>query len=222
MPFPPEPFTYHGGCNCRSIRYRIAVPAEMSRPLNIYGTSAAPERLPMSVICQCNDCRRTHGQAFGFALINVLSWASFSLRSQSEEERKEEHKEEKVGEERQEDWIPAPALFDATTGPRLDVPVLKDSTLKFFRSSPNRARGFCSNCGTPLCYFAFATPDKLPEGWYPQLDIWAGTVDRGDLEKEWFRPERELWTDFGLEWGMGITKKGASGVTRCRRYKLED
>lgn len=69
-------------------------------------------------------------------------------------------------------------------------------------ASPKRARGFCGRCGTQLCYFVFGESEKLPKNWIPQLDLWAGAVDRCDLEKDWFVPERELWADFGIGWGL--------------------
>lgn len=45
------------------------------------------------------------------------------------------------------------------------------------------------------------------------LDIWLGTVDRDDLEKEWMRPERMLWCEKGIDWIRDMARNGAGGVS---------
>ena len=62
MPFPPEPFTINGGCNCRAIRYRISVPEPSFRPTHPFASQTTPPDhpaayFPMIATDGCNDCR---------------------------------------------------------------------------------------------------------------------------------------------------------------------
>lgn len=40
------------------------------------------------------------------------------------------------------------------------------------------------------------------------VDILVGTVDRADLEKEWMKPQRELWWDMGIPWIQELASDG--------------
>jgi hypothetical protein len=46
------------------------------------------------------------------------------------------------------------------------------------------------------------------------LDIWIGSVDQKDLEKDWLVPERHLWYDVGIEWIRKFGSKGSGGVPK--------
>ncbi|KAF2737121.1 hypothetical protein EJ04DRAFT_510482 [Polyplosphaeria fusca] len=230
MPFPPCSFTYAGGCNCRAIRYRTTIPNISSRPPNIYGASAPPAKLPMVAICHCNDCRRAHSQALGFAIINDLTWVELSLLSQSAPAAHSneagalaaEKETRDAADAQRPEWIAAATLLHPRDGPQEGHQAIADSWLRFYRASEGRARGFCGRCGTPLMYFAFAEEEKLPEGWYPQLDIWLGTVDRCDLnDGDRFAPSRELWANYGIEWALKFAAHEVEKIPRCAMHSLE-
>jgi hypothetical protein len=87
MPLPDHAFTLNGGCNCRSIRYRIHVPARLERQLHPFmlafsknpptgekwkleDVEADPNfaRAPLIITCHCNDCRRSTGSILPFAI----------------------------------------------------------------------------------------------------------------------------------------------------------
>jgi hypothetical protein len=93
------------------------------------------------------------------------------------------------------------------------------TTLGVFVSSPNRYRWFCIRCGTPLAY---SIPlSAQPPFWRsmnpppPRMfDIWLGTCDRDVLDNEWMRPEKVVWTHFGIEWVKEMSKDGLGDVDR--------
>ena len=227
MPFPKDGFTYYGGCNCRAVRYRVSVPEYSSRPDNPYGQIEPTDKLPMVAICYCNNCRRAHGQFFGFAIINKLSWVDFSLSAKSTpavsadaagsieaNERDRDAADNKRTTSGQAPWVPASDLFDPISGPKYDDPAIEKTWLRFYSAKQGRSRGFCGRCGTHVCYFVFGSDEELPDWWFPQLDIWASTVDRCDLEEDGgqrFAIGRQLWADYGLTWakkfGAGETAK---------------
>jgi hypothetical protein len=41
------------------------------------------------------------------------------------------------------------------------------------------------------------------------VDILLGTIDRVELVKDWFKPERELWWDMGIPWIQELVRHGA-------------
>ncbi|CAD6442169.1 18c97f34-50b1-4aba-9cbf-53ec0726f833 [Sclerotinia trifoliorum] len=87
MPLPSTPLTIHGGCSCKTLRYKLEIPEASERPLHPYcwkaktaSRSSSPSesdydsgdeyrdnksgeevRLPMIAIDLCNDCRRATG-----------------------------------------------------------------------------------------------------------------------------------------------------------------
>lgn len=220
MPFPKEACSYSGGCNCRAIRYKVTIPKHTTRPDNPYDKPEPYSKLPMVAICHCNDCRRTHSSPFGFAIVNPLDWVELSLSSPETPSVPAKDSSELASESSRDQadshrtWIPATSIFDFDNGP-VEQP---ESWLRFYKASPRRARGFCGRCGTNLLYFVFGESANLPTNWIPQLDLWAGAVDRCDLEKDWFVPERELWLDFGIGWAMQFTKHETPVLPRFGRY----
>jgi hypothetical protein len=118
--------------------------------------------------------------------------------------------EQKKDEER--NWFPAQELFPPGTKSR------DNTTLAFYTSSEGRTRAFCSNCGTQFAYSAF----PYPEGWPRMLDIWIGSVDQEDLEKDWLIPERHLWWDVGIEWIRKFGAEGSGGVPKHGIYKVDE
>lgn len=44
------------------------------------------------------------------------------------------------------------------------------------------------------------------------LDILVGTIDRADLEKDYMRPERQLWCNRGVPWIRDMATNGAKSV----------
>lgn len=78
------------------------------------------------------------------------------------------------------------------------------STLRRFGSSPKRTRTFCGNCGTNLTYAIF----PMVEGFPDIFDTLLGTVDRGDLERDWLAPERHCWWSKGVPWVQALARGG--------------
>jgi len=99
-------------------------------------------------------------------------------------------------------WLPAAEIF----GPS------HPAALGLYKSSPGRSRWFCRHCGTSLAYSIDA--GVIPEewGWPTMLDIWLGTVDRRDIEKDYMAPERMLWCEKGVPWIRRQATKGAGGI----------
>ena len=200
MPLPPHPLTITGGCNCRSIRYQINVPAFSSRPKSVYCTpgAAIPDdaRIPFITIDHCNDCRRATGALLPFGLVTDVVTAELSFNSNP--------------------LCPASDLWSTP----LDA-LQTSSTLGHYHSSAGRNRWFCRKCGTMLFYTL--SEGVIPEDWgWPQmLDIWLGTVDRECLEKEYMKPERMLWCEMGVPWIRELARSGAGGVPEHPLTKID-
>jgi len=185
MPLPEKPFTLNGGCNCGSIRYRMNVPKFEDRPLSVYCDEHAiseTTRFPQVLIDHCNDCRRATGCMTPIWIATVVQYIEFSIQGTVEKT-----------------WIKGDEIF------KLENLGTKQYTpLKWFKSSDTKFRGFCDNCGTSLCYRS----TNLMPGWPDMVDILLGTVDREDLEKDWLKPERELWWEMGIPWVRDLTRDG--------------
>ena len=210
MTLPDTPVTIHGGCNCRAIRYKISLPPVSERPLNPYhdpGTDIGGIRLPMVAIDHCNDCRRATGALIPFWIATHLPTVTASVRSRSGQSGD--------GEE-EETWHPAAEVFDR------DSSVSKDSFLAFYESSKDRIRSFCGQCGTNLAYRMDKASVPDLQGRPEMLDVLLGTVDREDLEKEWFVPERALWSNFGIDWVRKLVREGAGGTPEHPLWKINE
>ncbi|KAF4628673.1 hypothetical protein G7Y89_g9473 [Cudoniella acicularis] len=195
MPLPDHAFIVHGGCNCRAIRYKVDVPALNDRFLHpTKDQSNVPEdekiRFPMSLICHCNDCRTSSGALVNYAFACLNSYVSFKLESRNGKESKE--------------WIPAADIFPPAEFKR------SDTFLAFYHSSTVITRSFCARCGTSLTY----NIDQMPAPFPPFLDIWTGTIDREDLEKDWLIPVRHCWIDVEVPWIGRMACEGTGGAPR--------
>ena len=111
--------------------------------------------------------------------------------------------------------MPAGEAFDFRS------PVLKDLHLSVYKSTPERSRWFCSRCGTMVAYSV--DPGVIPAEWsWPtMLDIWLGTVDREDIEKDYMSPERMLWCDKGVPWIRRLARSGAGGIPEHPLTKID-
>ncbi len=208
MTFTKEPITINGGCNCKAVRYKVSVPPFSERPPNPYrtpGTDVGDLRIPMSVICHCNNCRSAMGTILPMAIVTVLSTVSIACKPRNSNARNSE-----------ETWRPAAEVFDHTNK------TLDDVFLAHYESSQGRSRWFCGRCGTNLAYTIH--PGVVPEewGWPKMLDIWLGTVDRKELEAEGMVPERMLWCDFGIDWIRKWSIRGGGGIPEHPTTKIDE
>ena len=207
MTLPKSPFTIAGGCNCGPIRYKVNVPEFEERPVLTYCDAHAISndvRFPRVLIDHCNDCRRATGSLIGLVLCLPIPFLEFSVAAPyigkypaDRSDIRDEGRKWTGGSEflRPEDLVAG-----------------KHAPLKIYRSSPRILRGFCDNCGTMMLY----RPIKFPEGWIESCDIWMGTFDKSDLEKEWMKPECELWWDMGIPWVREMVRDGTVKVDMPR------
>ena len=215
MPLPTEPFTIHGGCNCKAVRYRVNIPAFAERAMNPYrtpGKDIGDLRVPMVCIDHCNDCRRATSSILPHALITEIRAVEASVLERSDVQAAHGILDRADADRRFE---PAIGLFDFTNL------ALQSTYLAFFKSTEKRSRWFCSRCGTPVAY---SVDDGVvpPEwGWPKMLDIWLGTVDREDLEKDFMRPERMLWCEKGVPWVREMARDGAGRVPEHPLTKID-
>ena len=113
------------------------------------------------------------------------------------------------------EWTPAAGVFN------FQNPALKDLYLTVYKSSQGRSRWFCSHCGTMVAYSV--DPGVIPAewGWPTMLDIWLGTVDSKDLEKDYMSPERMLWCEKGIPWIRRLATSGAGGIPEHPLTKID-
>ncbi|ORY58849.1 uncharacterized protein BCR38DRAFT_413166 [Pseudomassariella vexata] len=196
MPLPREPFTIHGGCNCKAIRYRISVPPHKDRVLSPYctpGGDIGDHRLPVTQICHCNDCRHATAQLPSFILMALTSSVQVSAAPTLADI-------EALGNEHT--WTPGTEMFDHTNT------VHKETWLGLYKSTPVRSRWFCKRCGVQIAYNLDA--GSVPEewGWPVMVNFCLGTVDREYLEKDYMKPDHANWTALGIPWVRDLVTKG--------------
>lgn len=203
---PVTPFTINGGCNCGAIRYRITVPAHSERIPTPYRTPGADIeddddlRLPAFIICHCNDCRTGSSGIVLAAILADLYTVEARIAAAPDKSDGPAHSESA-------EWKPASQVFDkplvlASSGP-----------LAVYESSPLRSRWFCRVCGTPFAYNIDAEHPAYSEWKWPlMLDIFLGTVDREDLERDWMVPERRLWCEPGVPWIRKLIAGGSNAA----------
>lgn len=182
MPLPDEALDVQGGCNCGAVRYRLSIPPVSDRPLHPKAAAESPVPLPFLVVDYCNDCRRATGALLPVWLCAPMKMASVSLVSANPAKLKQKASERKDQPEVQgSPWMPASDIFTPAS-------VNQDHFLRWYESSNERWRWFCSRCGTNIAYTAV-----YPAGFPNMLDITLGSVDRRYLETEALVPERHLW-----------------------------
>jgi hypothetical protein len=205
MPFPKDPLLLHGGCNCKAIRYRVSVPPFADRPENPYrtpGVNVGDARVPFVAIDHCNDCRQATSSILPTVLITEASSVAMSCFPKDDITALHSFKINVSDSKRH--WQPVAEIAQEHVGSTVE-----GTTLGHYISSAGRNRWFCTNCGTPIAYTI--SDGVVPPEWnWPKMfDIWLGTLDRVDLEKEYMRPERMLWCHYGVPWIKKLSVDGA-------------
>ena len=99
--------TITGGCNCRSIVYRIAIPPLEERPLHPNcdpNSGLSPIHQPYIFADHCNDCRRATGSIVPACISGPLDYVSVSLHVATEGTQSKQ-------EEVKQAWHPARQVF---------------------------------------------------------------------------------------------------------------
>ena len=186
MPLPPEAFTVHGSCNCRPVRYRVDIPGITERPLHPWSNESV--HLPFIVFCHCNDCRRATASLTMTGFCAPIDMVSVSILPRSSPlPPLTAVRVEPPDDNTERLWIPAVEVFAPSTAP-------SDSFLATYKSSEAVNRTFCARCGTPLTYSRY----PVREPWPDKLDMYLGTVDRQDLEREYMAPDRHVWWNYRI------------------------
>ncbi|KAJ8066069.1 hypothetical protein OCU04_005161 [Sclerotinia nivalis] len=214
MPLPSTPLTIHGGCNCRTLHYRLQIPQVSERPLYPYcckaqsasqsesksgdeykDESGEEVRLPMIAIDLCNDCRRATGSILPIWICCPMDyiWLCVSDGDSYQEVGAGEVKGHgDVSEERGDKG-----------GNESEEKNRKETWVKatsvFLPSNPSdpaspqppSSLGTYSSSTLRTRYWCNKCGTHLayrvhpmPAGWPEMLDILLGTIDREDLEME--------------------------------------
>lgn len=209
MGLPSTAIEFQGGCNCQAIRYKVSLPIFSERPSNPYrdpGADIGDLRLPMVAIDHCNDCRRATGSIIPMWLCAHLPTVSVKFTSRLDEAAGFD----------QDAWLPASTVFDPANG--MD----KTTFLAFYKSSEGRTRSFCGRCGTNISYCMDAGSIPTEWGWPETLDIPLGTIDRQHLEEEWFKPERQLWCEVGINWVRNLVAEEGKEMPAHPTFKINE
>lgn len=215
MPLPDEALRIEGGCNCRAVRYCVAIPGIADRPLHPLAPTESPVPMPFLALDHCNDCRRATGSVLPAWLCAPLDMCSVSLVATSSATlapraaTRESQAEEQGGA-----WLPAADAFTICPAP---TATKGDHFLTSFESSHQRWRWFCVRCGTNVAYTA-----AMPEGFPSMLDITLGSVDRRYLDSEALVPERHLWWDYGIDWIRRLATTGYGMLPIHPDYRIAE
>ncbi|KAK1244528.1 hypothetical protein MKX07_003327 [Trichoderma sp. CBMAI-0711] len=214
MPLPHESLTITGGCNCGAVRYRITIPSFEHRPIHfVHGPEEASDpatpRLPLVCICHCNDCRAATGSILPAWCLTPQEMFSLSLLP-----RKDQHDSidamqslrlaphDASGDSQRPPYVPGHGILSgggessAAAGTWLRVFCSTNSKVEGWDVDKRIYRSFCGRCGTNIAYLVYPMPFKFRD----MVDVVLGTVDRGIIQEEWMRPERQLWHDYGVPW----------------------
>jgi len=216
---PRTPFSLHGGCNCRAIRYTLNIPAVSERPVLSHAHESNGQgdiHYPLVCLDHCNDCRRATGSCVMIWIIVPRNLATMSFLKKSTAKPWDGRRVEVQDEERIEIPGSVACLRNDETA---------DTFMSYFNSSPERVRTFCSRCGTNISYACHPMPADL----LPTVDILLGTVDREDMEKYSIQPDRHLWWNYGVDWIRRLVSDGdkslsgsEEGLKRHPIYKVEE
>lgn len=203
---PETPFILTGGCFCSAIRYSISVPSLTERPLIIPAQPEAPllptnkvtERLPMITLDHCTSCRRVAGALVESWCIIPQHWMHFRLLPRHADFSKSP------------DSVLTPSTAEYLTNKGLQ----NTSYVTHLQSSEESNRTFCGKCGTHLTFFHSGPPGEMSKrgGWGPYFDVSCGSLDRESLEREGFRPDRQVWGDDGIEWVVRLVNQGSRSL----------
>jgi hypothetical protein len=211
--------TLYGGCNCRSVRYRVNVPPHTDRPTAPYHRpDITPDerknlpKMPCVLMDHCNDCRQATGSVFPMWVVTDVQTVEISVLDQKPASpvQDKNSRGQKSGDEDRK-WQPLTSVIDKYEGNAASSPC-PTTSFGHYSSSADRNRWFCKNCGTPLAYSVNYA--AYPEPWKavsaPRMfDIFLGTFDREHLEKDWMSPDHAIWCHFGIPWAAEIAKIGA-------------
>ncbi|KAL1603603.1 hypothetical protein SLS60_005191 [Paraconiothyrium brasiliense] len=123
-----------------------------------------------------------------------------------------EHKDQ--SDEHRTSFVPASDVFTPKS-------TYEDHFLKWYESSHERWRWFCSRCGTNLAYTA-VYPAEFSSKFPNMLDITLGSVERRYLETEALVPERHLWWDYGIDWIRDLATKGHGDLPIHPNYHIAE
>ena len=212
MPLPTHALTIEGGCNCRSIRYRLSLPALSDRPFHPRtdpSSALDPVRLPYTFTDHCNDCRVAVGAVLPAWITVHVDTVTATLLPPSTLDRpnaasrKRDTSEQTIGRQKGREVFAGPPQED-TSAENSKAPEGGGTTVRFYESSDGVWRSFCGRCGTPLTYWHRELPDVM--------DFLLGTVDREILDSEDLRPERHMWWGKGIKWVKEWIETSDSGA----------
>ncbi|KAL3956850.1 hypothetical protein ACCO45_009696 [Purpureocillium lilacinum] len=233
---------HYGGCNCGSVRYRIAVPSLADRPpaftLGADTDRPGAPRVPHVVSCHCSDCRAASGQPSMAAIVAAAHMVTVSALSLSAEDAAAQaitgrvvDKPTSEGEVAAADASPArPAYVPAVDVLRPGAPRSHGTTLRFFHAymcdGEVASRSFCVRCGGPVAFhyrpkaeWLGATWFRPPHGWDDVVDVLLGTVDAHVLDRDdWLAVEHELFWKEALGW---VKRERVSGTRGSRGIPRE-
>ncbi|KAI3574100.1 hypothetical protein IWW34DRAFT_753560 [Fusarium oxysporum f. sp. albedinis] len=233
MPLPNGAATVTGGCSCGAVRYRIAIPKLDDRPLHPMSPPDVASRLPDTITCQCNDCRRSTGSFLAIGLIDVPApMLTVSVIPQDSESTIASGRIVDVlacdydaaeADTKRPPYVPATDAFRATEESK--------SWLRFFHTTnadESWSRSFCGRCGSHVCFHFKLMPEychggKLPDGWQDVFHLYLGGVDREFLEKDWFTPSVEVMFKNGTPFSrcVSATAKGLRNVSKVQEFDGE-
>lgn len=140
--------TVKGGCNCHTIRFKIAVPALEYRPIILSPPNQSSKskdkptsevHLPMITIDHWNDCRRGTGSLMNFGICTPTIFVSFSCLPRS---KRDTSQRENIT---RGPWTPASEIY----APNSQRP-REDTYVALYKSSDHVTGSLFSRCGTSL------------------------------------------------------------------------
>ena len=123
MPFPSEPLTLRGGCNCTAVRWRMLLPEASRRVANPYHTPEASMgdlRLPTAVICHYDGCRRATGSLGAYGFTSDMALLELSILPRTTVPNQHESQDDEIQLEFEENLYPVPQRDTIlSNGPRM-------------------------------------------------------------------------------------------------------